>query len=234
MKKDKCLVILSGGQDSTTCAAIACQQFDEVHAITFGYNQRHAVEIESAVEVGKSLGVASHEIIRMGAILKGTSPLVSDNHLGEYNSPDELPGGVEPTFVPSRNILFLTIASNRAAVLGVRDLFVGLCQADFAGYWDCRQSFVDAMQVAIGEGVYGEPDYFKIHTPLMDLTKAESINLAAEVLGERFNEVFQHTHTCYAGVKGGCGKCHACILRDRGFHESGIDDPIWKYRAVIV
>lgn len=226
----KALVILSGGQDSTTCLAIASQQFQEVHAITFDYGQKHSIELDSARNVSSLMKVASHEVLEMGRILKGTSPLVSDTPLGKYETANDLPGGLEPTFVPGRNILFLTLAANRAAVLGITDLFTGLCEEDFGGYPDCRQVFVDAMQRALSEGMYGEPDLFRIHTPLMQLNKAESVRLAVDVLGERFEEVMEQTHTCYDGVKGGCGKCHACHLRDRGFNEAGIVDPIWKYR----
>ncbi|MGA7933727.1 MAG: 7-cyano-7-deazaguanine synthase QueC [Kovacikia sp.] len=227
------LCVLSGGQDSTTCAALACQQFDQVHAITFNYGQRHLIELESAIAIAKAFNLASHEIIEVGPILKSTSPLVSDTPLGQYNSTEELPGGVEPTFIPSRNILFLTLASNRAAVLGIRDIFMGVCEADFAGYYDCRQVFVDAMAKAIGEGVWGDPNAFVIHTPLMQLTKAESVSLAVDILGDRFVELFQLTHTCYAGIKGGCGKCHACLIRDRGFAQAGVTDPIWKFRSPV-
>lgn len=230
MTQSTALCVLSGGQDSTTCAAIACQQFEQVHAITFDYGQRHVVELESAIAIAKALNLASHEIIQLGPILKGTSPLVSNAPLGQYDSPEELPGGVEPTFVPARNILFLTLAGNRAAVLGIKDIFIGVCEADFAGYYDCRQVFVDAMSKAIGEGIWGVPDAFNIHTPLMPLTKAESVTLAVEVLGDRFEEIFALTHTCYAGVKGGCGKCHACLIRDRGFAQAGVVDPIWQFR----
>lgn len=232
MTRSKALCVLSGGQDSTTCAAIACQQFEQVHAITFDYGQRHVVELESAIAIAKALHLASHEIIQLGPILKGTSPLVSNTPLGQYNSTEELPGGVEPTFVPARNILFLTLAGNRAAVLGIKDIFIGVCEADFAGYYDCRQVFVDAMAQAIGEGIWGVPDSFIIHTPLMQLTKAESVNLAVEVLGDRFEEIFALTHTCYAGIKGGCGKCHACLIRDRGFSQAGVADPIWQFRPI--
>ncbi len=224
------LVILSGGQDSTTCAAIACQTFDQVHAITFDYQQRHAVEIASAIAVAQALNLASHEICPIGAILKSTSPLVSETPLGHYDSPAELPGGVEPTFIPGRNILFLTLAANRAACLATSNIYIGVCEADFAGYWDCRQRFVDAMAIAMGEGVYGQPDAFQLHTPLMWLTKAASVRLAYDVLGDRFADIMGLTHTCYAGVRGGCGKCHACVLRDRGFHEAGMADPIWQFR----
>lgn len=228
----KCLVIFSGGQDSTTCLLQAKQQFDEVHCVTFNYGQRHAIELEGARAVAQAIGVASHEVITLGRVLKGTSPLVSDTALGHYDSPEALPGGVEPTFVPGRNLLFLTIAANRAACLGVRDLFTGLCEEDYGGYYDCRQVFVDAMQTAIGEGVYGDPAAFKIHTPLMHLSKAASVKLAVQLAGEQFESIFKHTHTCYDGIKGGCGTCHACILRDRGFREAGVDDPLWQLRAV--
>jgi 7-cyano-7-deazaguanine synthase len=234
MTQTNALVILSGGQDSTLCAAIACREFDAVHAITFDYQQRHGIELESATAVAKVLNLASHEIISLGPVLKGTSPLVSDATLGQYTSAAELPEGVEPTFVPGRNILFLTIAANRAYCLHTQDIFIGVCEADFAGYWDCRMRFTDAMAIALGEGMYGEPNAYRIHTPLMQLTKAESVKLARDLLGDRFEAVMALTHTCYAGVKGGCGRCHACILRDRGFREAGISDPIWKFREVSV
>jgi 7-cyano-7-deazaguanine synthase len=228
---NKCLVILSGGQDSTTCLAIAKSKFKEVHAVTFNYGQRHLTEIESAIKIAEKLNLASHEIIDLGqGILKGSSPLVSNNELGVYKNVDELPGGVEPTFVYSRNILFLTIASNRAAVMGINDIFIGVCEADYAGYFDCRLDFINVMSKALGEGVYGSPDAFKIHTPLMSLTKSESVILAKELLGDKFDSVMELTHTCYAGVKGGCGQCHACLIRDRGFKDAGMIDPIWKFR----
>jgi 7-cyano-7-deazaguanine synthase len=226
----KAIVIFSGGQDSTTCLAVAKSRHEDVHAITFNYGQRHATEIQSAIAIAEAMGV-THEILDLGAgILKGASPLVSNNPLGKYESAAELPEGVEPTFVYGRNILFLTIAANRAACLGADYLYTGVCQADFAGYWDCRQVFIDKMQAALNEGIFGR-DILTIETPLMDLTKAESVHLAVESLGADFDAVFSLTHTCYDGVKGGCGKCHACILRDNGFNEAGVPDPIWKFRG---
>lgn len=224
------LVVLSGGQDSTTCAVIAREKHDKVYGVTFNYGQKHLTEIQSAIKIAEKLDIEL-EIIDLGSgILKGSSPLISNTKLGQYESESELPSGVEPTFVYGRNILFLTIAANRAAVLGVKDVYTGVCQADFAGYWDCRQVFIDKMLSALNEGIYGE-DKLKIHTPLMDLSKSESVKLAYDVLGEqRFNDIFELTHTCYAGINGGCGKCHACILRDKGFKEAGIVDPIWKFR----
>jgi 7-cyano-7-deazaguanine synthase len=234
MSIKKALVILSGGQDSATCAAIACQQFDEVHAISFDYQQRHQVELASARAVATALNLASHEICTVGSVLKSASPLVSDTELGQYGAISDLPNGQEPTFVPGRNLLFLTLAANHAAHLGLFDLFIGVCAADFEGYWDCRQRFIDAMAVALGEGFSGQPEAFRIHTPLMDLNKAESVQLAHRTLGDRFNAVMGLTHTCYAGVKGGCGRCHACLVRDAGFKAAGMADPLWLHRLVAI
>ena len=226
----RALVVLSGGQDSTTCAVMAKQQFDEVYAVTFNYGQKHLTEIGSAIKIAEALSMPL-EIVDLGPqILKGSSPLISGNALGVYNSPEELPSGVEPTFVGGRNILFLTLAANRADCVGIKDIFTGVCQADFAGYWDCRQTFIDKMQAALNEGFYRE-ERFKIHTPLMNLTKTQSVRIAYGILGDKkFDELFALTHTCYAGVEGGCGKCHACILRDKGFTDAGIPDPIWRFR----
>lgn len=230
MTARKALCVLSGGQDSTTCAAIASQQFDEVHAITFNYGQRHQIELESARAIAQALNLTSHEIIELGPILKGTSPLISDTPLGHYNSAKELPGGIADTFVPSRNAFFLTIASNRAVVMAIDTIYTGVSQTDYSGYPDCRRDFIDQIESALSFANFGEPGKLKILTPLMELTKAESVKLAIEILGDRFNEIFQHTHTCYAGIKGGCGKCAACLLRDKGFIEANIADPIWQYR----
>ncbi|MEL6853485.1 MAG: 7-cyano-7-deazaguanine synthase QueC [Cyanobacteria bacterium J06607_13] len=229
----KALVVLSGGQDSTTCAAIAAHQFDQWHALTVNYGQRHAIELDAATAVAKALGAKSHETIELGQVLKSSSPLVSGNPVGQYAGADELPGGIEPTFVPGRNLLFMVLAANRAAALDCSHIYMGLCQEDYGGYPDCRQDFVDVMEAAISEGFYCGQARFDFVTPLMDLTKAESVELALDVLGDRFNEIMGLSHTCYNGVKGGCGKCHACILRDRGFREAGVDDPLWRYRSVV-
>lgn len=229
MSNDKALVILSGGADSTICAVLAREHFSDVHAITFNYGQRHITELQSAIKVAQYLDL-QHEIIDLGTnILKSMSPLVSASVLGEYTDKQALPAGVEPTFVAGRNILFLTIAGNRASHLNINDVFIGVCQEDFGGYYDCRQIFIDKMSDALNEGIYGKQQ-LKIHTPLMNFTKSQSITLAHDILGDRFTDLFKLTHTCYAGVPGGCGKCHACILRDAGFKEAGIDDPLWELR----
>ena len=169
-------------------------------------------------------------IIDIRELLKSTSPLVSDTILDKYSTCQDLSSGIEKTFIPARNILFLTIAANRATYLEIRDLYIGVCETDFAGYWDCRDSFIKSMEKALGEGIYGSKSAIKIHTPLMFLTKSESVFLAKDVMGNDFEQIMELTHTCYDGIKGGCGQCHACLLRDRGFQESNINDPIWKFR----
>lgn len=223
----KCLVVLSGGQDSTTCLAWAKQQFDEVHAVTFDYGQRHSREINAAVTVAEMLGATSHEIVCVPDILKGTSPLVNKGEVVEsYANADVLPGGLEKTFVPMRNMLFLVIAANRATCLGIDNLVTGVCQEDFGGYPDCRQSFITPTQLAINEALFLTPEEmtFQIHTPLMDLTKKASVELAVSLPG--CMEALAFTHTCYNGENPPCGHCHACLLRSRGFAEAGIPDPL--------
>jgi 7-cyano-7-deazaguanine synthase len=245
----KALVILSGGQDSTTCLFWAKTAFDEVHAITFNYGQRHAVEIEAAKTVARMAGLYSHELVDLSGgvgtrqtaatgpdgdrvldettgrkILVGTSGLVSDSPIGHYDSAGNLPGGVEPTFVPGRNLLFLVIAANRAAEIGAKALVTGVCQADYGGYPDCRQAFVDEMAKALSEGVYGDKRSVNIHTPLMNLTKAESVGLAMNTPG--CAAALAYSHTCYDGQYPPNPFNHASLLRAKGFAEAGYADPL--------
>lgn len=228
------LVVLSGGQDSTTVAAMALTEHDEVHAVTFYYGQRNSTEIESALAVAKALNFASHEIINLSGVLWSSSPLLSGNQVSLYNSVNGLPEGVASTFIACRNQLFLTVAANRAIAIGADVIYTGVCETDYSGYPDCRREFIDTLQAATNLGNTGHLDGLRIETPLMLLSKADSVLLAHSVLGNRFEEIMQLTHTCYVGIKGGCGGCAACLLRDRGFKEAGIPDPIWQFRQVSV
>jgi 7-cyano-7-deazaguanine synthase len=221
------LVILSGGADSAICAAIAKQTSDKVHAITFDYGQRHKREIDCASVVSDILGLNSHEIINIPDVLKSWSPLLSDIEVENFKDAVETPEGIASTFVPMRNALFLTIAFNRAIALDCESVVTGVCQTDYSGYPDCRQVFITTMAMALN---LAAETNIKIETPLMYLTKAESIKLAVYAMEDKFTEVLKATHTCYKGVIGGCGECAACVLRDRGFQEAGIDDPIWQFR----
>lgn len=233
-RSDIALVVLSGGQDSTTCLFWALNYFKEVHAVTFNYNQRHKIELECAADVfayAKSLfpdQVKTHEVVALGPILKGTSPLVSDAPLEQYKDAFSLPGGLEKTFVPMRNQLFLTIAANRAYVLGAGNLVTGVCQEDFGGYPDCRQVFIDALEDAINKGTFngedGAPDELLIQTPLMDLTKAESVKLAVDL--EHAYDALALSHTAYDGAYPPVGNDHATLLRAKGFIEANMPDPL--------
>ena len=243
----KAVVVLSGGQDSTTCLAWAASnpEFDEVHAVTFDYGQRHRREIEAAEAVfdkidryytdvlGLPNRLKTHQFVILGSVLQGTSPLVSNNKLDEYKDHQSLPGGLEKTFVPGRNLLFLTLAANVAYALGATHVVTGVCQEDFGGYPDCRQVFIDRAQEAIREGFsYLDPDTggrddfynFRIHTPLMQLTKAESVLLASRLPG--CMGALAHSHTAYDGNYPPTGKDHASLLRAKGFEEAGLPDPL--------
>jgi 7-cyano-7-deazaguanine synthase len=220
----KILIVLSGGQDSTTCAFWAKQEFPgaELHAVTFDYGQRHQRELDAAIKVAGLAGIRTHEIVSLGPVLKGTSPLVSGEKLEQYKDFHSLPGGLEKTFVPMRNTLFLTLAANRAVVLGSNDIVTGVCQEDFGGYPDCRQVFIDALEHAFNMSL--EDGHIAIHTPLMDLTKAESVHLARELPG--CYEALAYSHTSYDGAYPPKGHDHATLLRAKGFAEAGLPDPL--------
>jgi 7-cyano-7-deazaguanine synthase len=221
-KEAKCLVILSGGQDSTTCLYWAKEHFHELHTVTFDYGQRHCIEIASAERIARLARAQSHETIDIRGLMKSTSPLVdTDNPVGRYESVEELPGGIEPTFIPCRNILFLTIAANRAVVKGIFDLVIGVSAVDYGGYPDCRPEFVRLQEEALRAGL--EMD-MKVHAPLISMSKKDTVLLALTLPG--CMEALALSHTCYEGTSPPCGKCHACLLRLKGFQEAGVEDPL--------
>ena len=229
----KALVVLSGGQDSTTCLAWAIAQGYQVSAVTFNYNQRHSIELEAAKNVAKIAGITDHEVVTLGPILKGTSPLTDSNQeletYQDFASMDAIIGDrVEKTFVPMRNALFLTIAANRAVVAGAPFLVTGVCEADNANYPDCRQTFVSAQEWAINEALgyndrLNHPNAMRILTPLIRMGKAESIKLMRD-LGSLAWLAF--SHTAYDGTYPPVSKDHASVLRAQGFVESGLPDPL--------
>lgn len=233
--KTKALVVLSGGQDSTTCLFWAKTNFDEVHAITFNYGQRHKIEIESAKMAAKLAGVESHTVLDLPAgILAGTSPLVNKTEtVPEYSSEEEMPEGVAKTFVPMRNQFFLTLAANRAFVLGCDVLVTGVCETDYSGYPDCRREFIDSFEDTCNLGTFTGEDWLhgklRVETPLMQLSKAESVNLA---IGVGAWPALAYSHTAYDGTFPPAGTDAASILRAKGFLEAGVCDPMilraWK------
>lgn len=236
----KALVVLSGGQDSTTCLFWAKKNFDEVRAITFDYGQKHSVEVMCAREIALKAEV-QHEIVEIPGVLKSRSPLtnseVSLETYKDYNQMDKIIGDrVELTFVPMRNAFFLTLAANRAIYHDIYNLVTGVCQMDNANYPDCRESFIKMQKETINSAL-GLPSFskeggileFKIHTPLINKSKAESIFLAKTLPG--CWEALAYSHTCYAGTQPPCimtekEACHACTLRQHGFEEAGFKDPM--------
>ncbi|GIA26094.1 7-cyano-7-deazaguanine synthase QueC [Vibrio cholerae] len=206
----KAVVVFSGGQDSTTCLVQALKEFDEVHAITFDYGQRHKLEIEVAQQLAKRLGVTAHKVMDVSllnelAISSLTRDDIPVSHELQAN-------GLPNSFVPGRNILFLTLAGIYAYQIGATTIITGVCETDFSGYPDCRDEFVQAMNQALAKGM-DLP--LMIRTPLMWLNKAETWALADQ-LGA-LDLVRHQTLTCYNGLIGdGCGECPACGLRQAG------------------
>lgn len=217
----KALVVLSGGQDSTTCLFWAKRAYGDVHAATFDYRQRHVIEIESARRIAQ-LACVPHEVIDLGPLFAGLSPLTDmSRDVGQYQSAETLPGGLEATFVPGRNILFLAIAANRAYVHDCDRIVIGVSQEDFGGYPDCRATFIQQMEQAISSGLDRS---VVIDAPLMHLNKKQTVELAQELPG--CIEALSYSTTCYNGAVPPCGHCHSCLLRARGFSEAGIADPL--------
>jgi len=224
---EKALVVLSGGQDSTTCLYWAREQFGEIHALTFDYNQRHRREIDAARRIAWMAGAEAHEVLEIGAILQGRSPLTNPSEqLEQYSSfaeMDKIIGDrVELTFVPMRNALFLVLAANRAVCKDITHVVTGVCEADNANYPDCRRVFISAMQDAINEALGRRA--IEIHTPLITKSKAESIKLAMTLPG--CYEALAYSHTAYDGAYPPLGKDHATVLRAQGFLEAGVPDPL--------
>jgi len=207
------VVVFSGGQDSTTCLIEALQTYDEVHAITFDYGQRHVAEIEVARALAKYLGIKAHKV--MDVSLLGDLALSSLTRDDIPVSRELQDNGLPNTFVPGRNILFLTLAAIYAYQVGAEAVITGVCETDFSGYPDCRDEFVKALNHAV---VLGMDRPVRFETPLMWLDKAETWAMADRY--GHLDTVRNQTLTCYNGIQGdGCGECPACLLRARGLKE---------------
>lgn len=211
MKNSKALVVFSGGQDSTTCLFWALEQFKEVEVVTFNYNQRHSLEIECAKNIAKELGVR-HHILDMDLLNQlAPSALTRDDIEVKDGEEGELPS----SFVPGRNLVFLTFAGILASQIGAKHIVTGVCETDFSGYPDCRDVFVKSLNVTLNLSMDSQ---FVIHTPLMWINKAETWELADKLGALDF--VREKTLTCYNGIiADGCGECPACKLRKNGLDE---------------
>jgi 7-cyano-7-deazaguanine synthase len=222
----KAVVLLSGGLDSATTAAIARHDGYELFALSIDYGQRHQFELAAARRVAESLGVARHVVVSVGLNQFGGSALTDAIDVPMNRADDEIAHGIPVTYVPARNTVFLSLALGYAEVVGAAHLFLGVNAVDYSGYPDCRPEFIDAFErlanLATKAGVEGTL-LFRIHTPLIRMTKAEIIRRGTE-LGVDYGL----THSCYAPDEEGisCGRCDACQLRRKGFAEAGVVDPI--------
>lgn len=221
----KAVVLLSGGLDSATTLAIARNEGFSCYAMTFQYGQRHAVEIASAGKVAASLGVVEHRIVDIDLKQFGGSAL-TDNGLEVPRDRERFDEGVPLTYVPARNLIFLSYALAWSEVLGAFDIFIGVNVTDYSGYPDCRGEFITAFEktanLAIAAATEGGHQY-SIHTPLMGMTKRQII-----LQGKKLGVDFSLTHSCYDPdeTSRACGRCDSCQIRLKGFAEAGLADPI--------
>lgn len=222
----KAVVLLSGGLDSATALAIAKSEGYEVYALSFSYGQRHSWELKAAGSIARSLGVADHRIATIDLRAFGGSALTDEIEVPKGRAVDEMSHGIPITYVPARNTIFLSFALAWAEVLRCSDIFIGVNALDYSGYPDCRPEFIESFErtanLATKAGVEGRQN-LKIHTPLITLSKAEIIRRGIE-LGVDYGL----TSSCYDPGPTGepCGGCDSCLLRQKGFRENGISDPV--------
>ncbi len=227
---ESALVVFSGGQDSTTCLVWALKKFKSVSALTFNYKQRHQVEIESAkkiitllndkktpvIEALKNVPKIEHVVVDISFL----SDLLKTAMIQDIEITYDKETGLPTTFVPGRNIFFLTIAAAYAYQQKIKHLVAGVCQTDYSGYPDCRDSTIKSLQATLKLGL--EYDII-IHTPLMWKSKAETIKKMEKLGGL---DLYKFTHTCYKGERPACGECFACKLRLNGFQQAGLKDSL--------
>jgi 7-cyano-7-deazaguanine synthase len=226
----RAVVLLSGGLDSATVLAIARSQGFELYALSFSYGQRHIWELEAAARVAASIGVDGHRTANIDLRIFGGSALTADIAVPKGRSTCDMAHGIPITYVPARNTIFLAFALAWAEVLGSSDIFIGVNALDYSGSPDCRPEFIQAYEkmanLATRAGVEGRQS-LKIHTPLIALSKADIVRKGIE-LGVDFSL----TSSCYDPSPSGqpCGQCDSCLLRQKGFRENGIEDPL-KYKS---
>lgn len=215
LKKSSAVILLSGGQDSTTCLAWAMKKFDKIYTLTLHYGQLHKIELESAKKIARLTKIPL-KIYKTDLFKEFTKNALLNKEIAIKIPKNKLPS----TFVPGRNLIFLSIAAIYAKQLGTTNIITGVCQTDYSGYPDCRDNFIKSLEKTLSLAM---ETTFQIHTPLMWLTKAETVKLMQQ-LGK--TELLKYTHTCYKGARPACGKCPACVLRLKGFKKAGVKDPL--------
>jgi 7-cyano-7-deazaguanine synthase len=217
---ERAVVLLSGGLDSTTCLAIASQEH-EIHALTFDYGSKHSREINAAKLIADSFEVKKHTIVNVGLDAIGSSSLTDENI--PVDKSGKMADGIPASYVPARNVIFLSIGVALAESIGASKVYIGANSIDSSGYPDCRPEFIEAFQNVIEKGtkmgVEGHP--VKVVAPLLRKSKTEIVQL-----GTQLGVPFELTWTCYAGCERACGRCEACLLRLKGFEEAGLNDPV--------
>ena len=218
----KAVVLFSGGLDSLTALYLAKSQGFEVYAMSFDYGQRHDKELQVAQKAAKACNVAEHKVVSLNMNAWGGSALTDESlEVPEYKGES---ADIPVTYVPARNMIFLSVAASYAEAIGAQDLFIGVSQVDYSGYVDCRQEFIESMEATINKGTVcgaeeGKP--IKIHAPFMHKTKAQEIQIGME-LGVDYGLSW----TCYNGFDKACGTCDSCVLRLKAFEEAGYTDPV--------
>ncbi len=218
------VVLLSGGLDSATVLAVARSEGHRCVALSFRYGQRHAIELEAARRVAQAQGVTDHRIVEIDPRLFGRSALTDDIAVPKNRSLEDMGGPIPVTYVPARNIIFLSYALALAEVTDSRAIFIGVNAIDYSGYPDCRPAFIEQFEemarIGTRMGVEGRP--VRIHAPLLRLSKADIIRW-----GTSLGVDYAITHSCYDPDPEGraCGRCDSCRLRQKGFDEAGIPDP---------
>ncbi|WP_108124819.1 7-cyano-7-deazaguanine synthase QueC [Saccharospirillum mangrovi] len=216
----KAVVLLSGGLDSTTVLAHAKAEGYDTYALSFNYGQRHDAELDAAKRIASAMGVIEHKVVPIDLASLGGSALTDHS----IDVPTEASEGIPVTYVPARNTVFLSIALGWAEVLEAQNIFIGVSAVDYSGYPDCRPEYIEAYErlanLATRMGVEGRT--IKIHTPLIELSKAETVQL-----GSRLGVDYSLTVSCYQANEAGeaCGRCDSCRLRQKGFAEAGLADP---------
>lgn len=228
----RAVCLLSGGLDSSTCLAIARRDGYECYCLSFDYGQRHAIELQAAARIAKQLGASEHRIAKLDLRVFGGSALTADIDVPKHRGLEHMASGIPVTYVPARNTIFLSFALAYAEVIGAADIFIGVNAIDYSGYPDCRPEFIRAFEgvanLATRAAVEGRTRV-AIHTPLISMTKADIVR-AAVALGVDLSL----THSCYDPGPGGtpCGSCDSCILRQKGFAEAGVNDPLMARQSV--
>ena len=217
----KAIVLLSGGLDSAVALSLAKSKGYDVYALSFNYGQKHTKELDCAKKLAANIGAKEHKIVSLALNSWGGCSLTDSSM--EVKTGDAERTDIPDTYVPARNMVFLSVAASYAEAVKAQHIFIGVSQVDYSGYVDCRKSFIDAMEKAINQGTELAVEQKKpitIDAPFINMTKAEEIKIGMELGVD-----FANTWTCYKGDERPCGECDSCLLRAKAFKEAGVSDP---------